>query len=511
MARFLIIDADGPHITMLAATVGRSGLRIEDVRHWQAEMPIAPASAEALGRRLRDDLAKWKIAPAPLVLGVGRDRVVLKEVKYPAVPASEEPAVVRFQAIKELTETADEVVIDYQPRGGSGSEQRALAVATRKEVVRALQLLAQTAGLKLHAIVPRPFALAVAVQSAQPAPDPASVVAVLAIGKTGGEFVVSSGAQVLFARPLAAPALASDQALLGEVRRNLAVYSGQSPAAPVKALYIAEGGTLPGLAERFRTTLAIPVIAVEPLAGMGKSSEAAPGQLAAAVGMGRLLAADAIPINFVKPREPKAAADPSRRPILLGAALALTMLLAFGLMAWMQLSGRDDAIASLRRELDSLTTDLTRVEPEAKKADEVRKWLDGSVVWLDELYDLAAKCPDLNKLRITQLSFDPSPKGVATKKHYVGRVSIDGLAAEDDTALKQFINELQGDSHYIVEAKNTKPLGFGADRRMFSWQFSTKFDLEQRPPDQYIRQFEAEAPAKRKRGGFDFFNFGGGQ
>lgn len=511
MARFLIIDSDGPHLSLIAASVGRGGLTVEQVRHWTADMPVTPASAESLGRKLRDDLVAWKIAAAPLVIGVGRERVVLKEIKFPAVPVHEEPAVVRFQALKELTDAAEDVVIDYQPRESIGSERRVLAVATKKEVVRALQLLAQTAGLKLHAIVPRPFALSAAVQAAVPQPDPTAAIAVLAIGSTGGEFLVSRGSQVLFARPVAVPSLANDQTLLSEVRRNLAIHSGQNSQAPVKAAYVAEGGALRGFADRIRATIAVPVHTLDPLAGTGKSSEAAPGQLAAAMGMCRLLAAGELPINFVKPREPKPPADPNRRPILLGVALAATILLALGALAWTQLSSRDDAIASLRREADSLSAELTRIEPDAKRADEVRKWLDGDVVWLDELYDLAAKCPDLIKLRITQLSFDPSPKNATGKKHYVGRVSIDGFTAADETAFKQFMAELQSDPHYVVEAPSKKPIGFGADRRSFSYQFSTKFDVEQRPPEQYIREFTAEAPAKKRAGGFDFFNFGGGQ
>lgn len=513
MARFLILDSDGPHLTLLSATTGRGGMTVEQVRHWSAEMPVSPASAESLGRKLRDDLVAWKIAPALLVVGVGRDRVVLKEIKFPAVPANEEPGIVRFQAVKEITEAAEDVIIDYQPRESVGNERRALAVVAKKEVVRALQLLAQSANLKLHAIVPRPFALLAMVQAAIPKPDPTTAIAVLAIGNTGGEFLVSRGSQVLFARPVAQPTLANDLTLLSEIRRNLAVHSGQNAQAPVKALYIAEGGTLRGFAERIRTTLAIPVHSLEPLGGTGKSSDASAGQLASAVGIGRLLSAGELPINFVKPREPKAAADPNRRPILLGVALAMTILCGLGFLAWMQLGGRDNDIASLRRELDSLNNEYSRIEPEAKRADEVKKWLDGDVIWLDELYDLAAKCPDLIKLRFTSLSFDPSPKGASTKKHYVGRVSIDGLAAEDETAFKQFRAELQSDPNYLVEAPVTKPVGFGADRRLFSHQFSLKFDLEQRPPEKYIRDFVAEAPEKRRRGGggFDLFNFRGGQ
>jgi len=57
--------------------------------------------------------------------------------------------------------------------------------------------------------------------------------------------------------------------LLGEIKRNLAVYAGQAPQHPVRALYVAEatGPTL-GVGDRLRDTLAIPVYRFDPLAAI---------------------------------------------------------------------------------------------------------------------------------------------------------------------------------------------------------------------------------------------------
>src|SRR5439155_15118662 len=106
-------------------------------------------------------------------------------------------------------------------------------------------------------------------RTANPAPEPGTAFAVLTVGERGGEFAVARGDSLVLVRPLAGPALASDTALLGEIKRNLAVYAGQAPQHPVRALYVAEatGPTL-GVGDRLRDTLAIPVFRFDPLAGL---------------------------------------------------------------------------------------------------------------------------------------------------------------------------------------------------------------------------------------------------
>src|SRR5262249_20066023 len=133
------------------------------------------------------------VAAAPLLVAVGRDKLVVKEVRYPAVPPHEEPGVVRFQAVKELAD-ADEVVIDYQaaeapePTG----ERTALARALKRSHLAARQAVARAAGLKLAGVTPRAFGTVACLRrTADPAPEPGTAFAVLTVGAAGGEFVVA--------------------------------------------------------------------------------------------------------------------------------------------------------------------------------------------------------------------------------------------------------------------------------------------------------------------------------
>ena len=68
MPRFLALDWDAGHVHLLAATVAKGGLRLEQVLAWPEEQPPAAANAEAFGQRLRERLREAGVSPAPLLV-----------------------------------------------------------------------------------------------------------------------------------------------------------------------------------------------------------------------------------------------------------------------------------------------------------------------------------------------------------------------------------------------------------------------------------------------------------
>jgi hypothetical protein len=517
LPRFLALDWDGGHVHLLAATAGKAGIKIDRALAWPEEQPPTAATAYAFGHRLKERLREAGITPAPLLVAVGRDRVILKEVRYPAVPAHEEPGVVRFQAVKELTDAADDVIIDYQAGESPdpSGERKALAVAVRKEVLAAYKSVAAAAGVKLVALAPRAFgAIACLRRSAEPAPDPGTAFAVLTVGEKGGEFAVARGDALAFARPLAGPALASDPALLGEIRRNLAVYAGQAPQHPVRALYVAEGnGSTVGVGDRLRDTLAIPVFRFDPLGGAEPPSGAKAGSFAGVAGLLHLYGrGKELPINFVRPREPKPPADPNRRLFAWAGIAAGVLLLVGGTAGYALVAGKQKGLDQLLDQNRTLDAQLGQLDADERRIAAVDQWQKSEIVWLDEIYNLTARFPDVNRVRLTELVAEPIPqqppqpgRPQVDPDKPVALVKLKGVTT-DDNSLTALMRELVKDVARVIPTmrKGTNTGG----RRQSNVEWSATYQLAHQSPEQFTRKFTASVPERnrnrnRGRGGQD--------
>jgi Tfp pilus assembly PilM family ATPase len=512
--RFLALDWDAGHVHVLAATAGKGGLKLDRALAWPEELPPAAGTAEGFGQRLKEHLKEAGVAAAPLLVAVGRDRVVLKEVRYPAVPAHEEPGVVRFQAVKELTDPADEVTIDFQAAESPDptGERKALAVAVRRDVIAAYRTLAAAAGVKLVGAAPRAFGVIACLRrTANPAPQPGTAFAVLSVGEKGGEFAVARGEALAFARPLGGPALTSDAALLGEIRRNLAVYAGQAPQYPVRALYVAEAeGPSLGIADRLRDTLAIPVFRFDPLGGQAPPVGSTVGSFAGAAGLLHLYGrSKELPINFVKPREPKPPADPSRKLLAWAGGIAAALVLALGVVGYSLVAAKQKEVDRLQGTIRTLDESLSKVDQDERRIAAMDQWLKSEIVWPDELYDLTDRFPDITRLRLTEMNAEalqlpPAQPGVKLRDDTkpVARVKLKGLSSNDDPP-SALVRQLVKDAPFVarVDPKDTRPNTTG-NRRQFAIQWSTAYYLAHRPKDQYVRKLTVAAPERnRNRGG----------
>jgi hypothetical protein len=504
LARFLALDWDHNQLHVVLANVGGGGVRVLRAATWAED--ARPANAAAAGERLKERLKEAKIPAAPVLACLGRDRIIVKEVRHPAVPPHEEPAVVRFQALKELTGAAEDVVLDYTPYGeGSHGERRAMVLVAKRADVSAYQELCKAAGLKLAGVTPRPFGIATCIERLAgtsvltPKPEPADgAVAVLAVAEGWAEICITRGGVLLLARSLVpGPNLAA------EVRRSLAVYAGQSGDQPVRAAYVAGGADNAGLRERLHNLTELPVHILDPFAGSEEPDQPAPDKRGAFVGLVGLLHLRAgkagLPVNFVAPKQPKPPEDPNRRKLVLGAGAAVAVVALVGLLAFLEINKMDRKVRDQQALNRQLQEQLDLAEEDDKRYASVKAWADSTVNKLDELYDLTDRFPDpdASRIRLTLLTLNDVDRPAGAKDKHVARLTLKGVCGDENQPVNQFMQNFTTDGRYSV--------GFtrfgrnpGPDRRTYSQEWTTeRIDVERREPKDYSRRME-EDPAKEK-------------
>lgn len=531
MSRYLALDAEQGKIYLASATSRGSVIRLEKAivlsdllsqptnDRGPAVKPERPGGGDAgalstsnaaeLGKRLKEALSEAGIAPGPVLIVVGRERVVLKEIRYPAsVSAAEEPNVIRFQVSKELADNSDNVVIDYfaHPVPEPDGQKRALAFALRKDLLSACRTLCNVAGLKMVGVTPRPFGVAAALMRAikdgavTPPDSPNASMAVLVRGDKWGELVIVRGGQVSFTRSLTAMAVNSETAMLGEIKRNLAVFAGQGAQQAVQALYVAEGDMPGGWSGRLQMSLNIPVQSFDPIAGAETEIEPEHrGSFAGLVGMVALRArTNELPVNFLEPREPKRVADPNKRLLVLVGAIAAMLFIAVMAIGLWQVSLKASAAQSLRNQKQELESEIAAHSDTVKRAGIVKDWEHKSVSWLDELYDLTHVFPEpVGAAEVVKFSgFALENQAKNAPKKYAAAMQLE-VNSESQRAVEQ-LNAAIHDPYRETDATQSKG-GTGARFERRNLKYELKARIEHREPNMYVHQLKATAPQRRDR------------
>lgn len=520
VSNFIAIDLEAGGVYAVAGTA-RGAAKVLHAVAWTGDdgdppPALTPDAAKTFGEALREKLKAVGGAGAPVLVGVGRDRVILKELKHPPVPPAEEPALVRFQAIKEMSDSPDDTVLDYVPlaaaAGDPAGERRVMAVMLRKEVLGAVQAMVAAAGLKLAGVTPRPYAVAAGLgramaTGAAPAPDrKGETVAALTLGPGGGEFTAVRDGEVVLTLALPAPVLASESMLVAQLRRNLTVYAGQHPGHPIEAVYLAEVGQ--GWAGRLSAALGVPVFAYDPLAGAAaKVPEYLRGRFAGAVGLLAARAHGDLPINFAQPRQPRAAADPGKRRLVFAAALAALLLGASGAAGVYLKASSDTAVERLTADRDSLKERVEGGAGDVKRHDAVDAWTKRRVSYLDELHDLSDRLPPGDTVRVTEFKSTPGVIGKDGKQPVQANVELK-IAATAAQPVSDLVTAFERDNpaqekgkpavnkYYVGTGTTAGAALTGSGLGRHTQGFTVKTGVNYREPNRYDRHPQFTPPKR---------------
>ena len=528
MSRFLAIDADAGGLFVASASVRGGGVHLEQALGVldEAAPNLTAANALHLGAKLKSLLKEAGISPAPVLMCFGRDRVIVKDVKFPPVAAGEEAAVVRFQAQKDLADAAGDVVMDYFTTPGASGEvqRRATAVFIRKELYAAAEEFCEAAGLKLAAVSARPFASlaaarrAIATGATVPPEDPQAPIAVLGIWGTGGEFAVGLGTQTLYSRTISPMSLSGETALLGEIKRSLASFDSQSPGKPVRALYLAEGdATGTSWIGRLQATLDIPVHPLDPLAGSKVTENIPPelhGRFIGPVGLlATKISGEGLNVNFVSPRSPRSAPNKYRRRLMLAGALAALLFVCTSVFLYVKLLDAEKAGVMLAQEKIELEDKKKGQDLDNKRVDAAQKFVAREVPWIDIYYDLNHQFPNIDKLRLQDFdgkvpiptaakpgvpTAKPTPvtgaaakRGIKTGDKPIATITL-MILGEDSTLPAQLTDILNKEPGYDNARYTSGGLAPGSGSKLL--QFTINADVYPRKPEDFKRKLAPPPP-----------------
>jgi len=192
--------------TRIGIDVGSTAVRVAEVAAGDvpvvvraAQVPLAPGAVEAgevrqveaVAEALREVLAKSGVKSKQVYLGVGNQRVIVREVVLPWLPEKELRDTLAFQVQEFIPMATDEAVLDFDPLGeldrGGRRMQRILLVAAHKAMINALVDAALAAKLDPIGIDLTPFAVIRAVGTGEEGLD---------LDASGDEAIIDIGAQI---------------------------------------------------------------------------------------------------------------------------------------------------------------------------------------------------------------------------------------------------------------------------------------------------------------------------
>jgi len=192
--------------TRIGVDVGSTAVRVAEVAAGDipvvvraAQVPLPPGvveagevrQPEAVAEALREAWSKSGVKSKQVHLGVGNQRVVVREVALPWLPEKELRDTLGFQVQEFIPMASDEAVLDFDPLGemnqGGRRMVRILLVAAHRPMVDALVEAALAAKLDPQGIDLTPFAVVRAVGTGDEGLD---------LDSSGDEAIVDIGAQV---------------------------------------------------------------------------------------------------------------------------------------------------------------------------------------------------------------------------------------------------------------------------------------------------------------------------
>ena len=402
-----------------AAVASRHGNRV--VIEQAFVIPLQPAPQEKcpteqdLGPSIAEALSARGIGQIDALVAVGRGSVELRQLQLPTVPDDELPGMVRLRAMLEFNELDEKWLLDFVPIDDtSKSHRNVLAAAIAPAVIERIQAVCQRNGLRIQRVLLRSCAAAALLARASLA-QPEQVQLLVELFSDQVDLTAVVDGKVLLPRMVR---LSSDvshtvalQGLLTEIRLTTAAVQNQFGGCQVTGIFLCgRGETDAATARQIEEAIAVRTTLLDPFAGLDlgprlrESPPERPGRFAAVLGMVLTECEQTRhAIDFLHPRQSIVPANPRKKWAIVAVAAVLLVLgyFVYGRLAYWQLDNEVRQLEVRSAEADNLLRAAGSRNLAA--ADEIAKWADREVVWLDRLRELSEDFPSADTATLGHL------------------------------------------------------------------------------------------------------------
>jgi len=485
MTRKLYIDWDNGKLTILALG-GRRGFSEVKFLCIDTEGSPNPVMAEEQGEQLRSFLKDVAPSGVKTSITLGRDRLIARQLTIPRVDIAEEPSLVKFQVMRDLNESPDEIRLDYLPFDPPGSsDRRILGLLIRMELYNAWKTILQGAQCKLASMSPRLAGLGGLIADLGP---PKESVALVAIGSNWAELGIFIDGHNLFSR-----SLNPNPALVQEIKRSLGLFSAQNDSLAPKSIFLLASPEWKGDADLASATN-LPLQRLQPFDGIlgtrpiAAREEEFIASLGVLTGLARLEEKGGKPSpDFANPRQPPPPSQLGKQRVLLYAAVGLLTFIVGGYFLMGVKNRASETVDDLIRTKDDLKNKIEIAKNNGKRIQALADWDD--VVWLDELYDMTHRNPNTKDLQLTE--FTARPRSNRDKEsEFRSQLIIKGTlpgGPEKNEGFKALVEQIRSEPTYKIEKQSFEKGGS---------DFTLEIDVKRRIPEEYKRVIKA--PAKEK-------------
>ncbi|MCB9938250.1 MAG: hypothetical protein H6823_08410 [Planctomycetaceae bacterium] len=428
-------------------------------------------SDDTIGGKLAQALASRGIGRTETLVAVGRASIELRQLALPPCPLEELPDLVRFQALRQFTTIGEDWPIDFVYLDTAEDNTfSVLAAAISPDMVSQISSTCQSAATSTpKRMVLRAFSAASLLRRRdQGAPQPCRMMVDLLADEADLTVMVDESVVLMRTVRLAFgdDGTVQTKALLGEIRRTIASAQNQLRGRRVEKVILCGDGTEQNaLKAEIEGGLSLTVELFDPFDGievdgtLRTNRPLHPGRFAPLLGMLLDEAAGAThPIDFLHPRKRIAAPTQTKRNLIIGGAIAATLLL-FALGAYYKLSSMDAVIANLNEESASLKKDVEAANVSIAQARLVERFLVDDITWLEELYFMAQELPPAEDAIFTQLN-------MSTRQPSGAQIVLDGYTREAEH-LSQLRDSMR------VQGRSIVSTGTSDDERRkdYNWRF----------------------------------------